>query len=278
MGYIYLITNKENGKQYIGKTAFTIENRWKEHCKNFQYLRDDMPLHKAMLKYGVDCFSIEEVEQCDNTLLDERERYWINYYDTYNNGYNATLGGEGAVKFNQQEITELWSSGKTIAEICEIIGAERHTISRVLSMHGVTTQQMKERGSGRPVLQYSLDGNFIRRYSSITLATQNMGKDNISNIRSCCNKTSTSAYNYLWKYEDDDTPIDEFVSRQKKTGKGAVKMVEQYSLDGEYIQTFSSCREAARSIGAPYHVGINSCCLGKQKTAYGFKWKYAGEV
>ena len=278
MGYIYLITNKENGKQYVGKTAFTIENRWKEHCKNFQYLRDDMPLHKAMLKYGRDCFSIEEVEQCDNMLLDEREQYWISYYDTYNNGYNATLGGEGAVKFNQQEISELWNSEKTIAEICEIIGAERHTVGKVLSALGVTTQQMKERGNGRPVLQYSLDGNFIRRYSSITLATQNMGKDNISNIRSCCNKTSTSAYNYLWKYEDDDTPIDEFVSRQKKTGKGAVKMVEQYSLDGEYIQTFSSCREAARSIGAPYHVGINSCCLGKQKTAYGFKWKYAGEV
>ena len=57
-----------------------------------------------------------------------------------------------------------------------------------------------------------------------------------------------------------------------------MKMVEQYSLDGEYIQTFSSCREAARSIGAPYHIGINSCCHGKQKTAYGFKWKYSGEV
>ena len=278
MGYIYLITNKENGKQYVGKTAHSIENRWKEHCKNFQYLRDNMPLHKAMLKYGQDCFSIEEIEQCENEKLDEREQYWISYYDTYGKGYNATLGGEGAIKFDQQEIVSLWESGKAIAEICEIIEAERHTVSKVLIEHGITTKQMKERGSGRPVLQYDLNGNFIRRYFSITLATQSMGKDNISNIRSCCNGTSTSAYNYLWKYEDDDTPIDEFVSRQKKTGKGAVKMVEQYSLDGEYIQTFSSCREAARSIGAPYHVGINSCCLGKQKTAYGFKWKYVGEV
>jgi hypothetical protein len=64
------------------------------------------------------------------------------------------------------------------------------------------------------------------------------------------------------------------VENYKKTGKGSLKEVEQYSLDGEYIQTFNSCREAARSINAPYHVGINSCCLGKQKTAYGYKWKY----
>ena len=278
MGFIYMITNTNNNKKYIGKTSYTIEDRWKEHCRNFQYLRDNMPIHKAMLKYGIDSFSITQIEECDNEKLSEREQYWIAYYDTYNNGYNATLGGDGVVKFNQEEMAELWSEGKTVAEICNLTGAERHTVSKNLNLYGITTQQQKERSVGRPVLQYTLDGKFIKRYSSLTLEAQSMGKDNISNIRSCCNKIGTSAYNYLWKYEDDDTSIDDFVFRQKKTGKGAVKKVEQYSLDGEYIQTFSSCREAARSIGAPYHVGINSCCLGKQKTAYGFKWKYSGEV
>ena len=171
----------------------------------------------------------------------------------------------------------MWAEGKTIEDIEKEIGADRHTICNILKLCGIETIDFKRRSGGRAVLQYSIDGQFIARYESLTTAAEAMGRDNVSNIRSCCNKTSTSAYNYLWKYEDDDTPIDEFVSRQKKTGKGAVKMVEQYSLDGEYIQTFSSCREAARSIGAPYHVGINSCCLGRQKTAYGFKWKYKGE-
>lgn len=188
------------------------------------------------------------------------------------------MGGDGTIKFGKEEIVKLWNENKTVTEICDLIDAERHTVSKILKMAGVTTQQLKERGSGRPVLQYTLEGNFVKRYPSLTLAAQSFGKDNISNIRSCCNGIGTSAYNYLWKYEDDNTPIEEFVLRQKKTGKGAVKMVEQYSLDGKYIQTFSSCREAARSIGAPYHVGINSCCLGKQKTAYGFKWKYAKET
>ena len=197
-----------------------------------------MPIHKAMLKYGIDSFSITQIEECDNEKLNEREQYWIAYYDTYKNGYNATLGGDGAIKFNQEQMAELWNEGKTVAKICDLTGAERHTVSKILNLYGITTQQQKERSSGRPVLQYTLDGNFIKRYSSLTLATQSMGKDNISNIRSCCNKIGTSAYNYLWKYEDDNTPIEVFVERQRKTGKGTVKMVEQYSLDDKYIQTF----------------------------------------
>ena len=278
MGFIYLITNKLNNKQYVGKTEYTIIDRWKEHKKNYKSLRDNMPIHKAMFKYGEGYFEICQLEECDNSLLNEREKYWIKYYNTYYNGYNATLGGDGAPKYEKSKIEEIWQSGKTISEIEELTGADRHTVAKILKLSGINTMDFKRRSNGRVVLQYSLDGKLMARYESLTIAAEAMGRDNVSNIRSCCNKTSASAYNYLWKYEDDDTPIDEFVSRQKKTGKGVVKMVEQYSLDGEYIQTFSSCREAARSIGAPYHVGINSCCLGKQKTAYGFKWKYVGEV
>ena len=277
MGFIYLITNKINNKQYVGKTIYKIDDRWKEHQKNYKTLRDGMPIHKAMNKYGENCFEISQLEECEDALLNERECHWIKYYNTYYEGYNATLGGDGAPKYEKGKIRELWDLGKSVSEIEELTGAERHTICKILKSCGINTIDFKQRSAGRAVLQYSTDGQLIARYESLTLAVKAMGRDNISNIRNCCEKTHTSAYNYLWKYEDDDTPIEEFVSRQKKTGKGMVKLVEQYSLNGEYIQTFSSCREAARGIGASYHVGINSCCLGKQKTAYGFKWKYAGE-
>ena len=201
----------------------------------------------------------------------------INFDD---NGLEVNYGSCGGfTKYNIYQVERIKLISRLFDHIEDIekeIGADRHTICNILKLCGIETIDFKRRSGGRAVLQYSVSGQFIARYESLTMAAEAMGRDNVSNIRSCCNKTSTSAYNYLWKYEDDDTPIDEFVSRQKKAGKGAVKMVEQYSLDGEYIQTFSSCREAARSIGAPYHVGINSCCLGKQKTAYGYKWKYEG--
>lgn len=95
MGYIYKITNKEDGKAYIGQTCRDPNIRWKEH-----YNRDidkDTYFHRALKKYGKDNFLWEVIEECDNKILNEREIYWIKYYDTYyknNKGYNMTYGGE----------------------------------------------------------------------------------------------------------------------------------------------------------------------------------------
>ena len=51
------------------------------------------PIHKAIHKYGIENFEFSIVEECDKSLLDDRECYWIRFYDSYNNGYNATIGG-----------------------------------------------------------------------------------------------------------------------------------------------------------------------------------------
>ena len=90
MGYIYLITNKLDGKQYVGQTSRDIHTRFAEHCTE---KRGHSRLHNAIQKYGWQNFSIEELEQVPNDKLDEREIYWIKKLDTYNNGYNLTTGG-----------------------------------------------------------------------------------------------------------------------------------------------------------------------------------------
>ena len=95
MGFIYKITNQINNKVYIGLTTTTIKNRWKEHIGAIGRYKDKRPLYAAMSKYGIDNFSIEELEECDDLILAEREIYWIDYYNSYYNGYNATFGGDG---------------------------------------------------------------------------------------------------------------------------------------------------------------------------------------
>ena len=51
------------------------------------------PLYRAFQKYGIENFSIETIEETNNP--NEREKYWIEYYGSFKNGYNATIGGDG---------------------------------------------------------------------------------------------------------------------------------------------------------------------------------------
>lgn len=85
---IYKITKRENGKSYIGQSN-DIERRIKEH----QY-KTDIPIDIAIQKYGKDAFTYEVIEECKLDELDEREIYWIAYFNTYKGfGYNCNSGG-----------------------------------------------------------------------------------------------------------------------------------------------------------------------------------------
>lgn len=85
---IYKITKKSNGKSYIGQSS-NIERRFKEH----KY-KKDIPIDLAIQKYGSDAFEFSILEECSQEQLDEREIYWIQYYNTYKGfGYNCSAGG-----------------------------------------------------------------------------------------------------------------------------------------------------------------------------------------
>lgn len=94
MGYIYKITNIINNKIYIGQTTKTITERFQKHINTMMYGTKTY-LYNAMRKYGTSNFIIEKIEEIPNEKLDEREQYWIKYYNSYdpNQGYNMTLGG-----------------------------------------------------------------------------------------------------------------------------------------------------------------------------------------
>ena len=92
---IYKITNKKTGKSYIGQSN-DIERRFKEHQQ--KGASSCIPLDVAIQKYGKDAFDYEIIEECALSQLNEKEEYYIQLYDTKNNGYNCNDGG------NQQSI------------------------------------------------------------------------------------------------------------------------------------------------------------------------------
>jgi hypothetical protein len=139
MGYIYIITNltisKKLGKnkQYVGKTYKTIPERWYEHCQNakliikaksdpnfdinneaYQKIKNSL-IYKAMAKYGIDNFTIEEIDHIDESVyvsfeafLDELNTDEIEHIKEFNtltpNGYNLTSGGDGGSKHSKNSI------------------------------------------------------------------------------------------------------------------------------------------------------------------------------
>lgn len=90
MAYIYRITNIITEETYIGKTEKSIEDRMKKHVYNSK--DGDTHLYRAFRKYGCQNFHIDLVEETSNSLLDERERFYIAYLKPH---YNMTEGGEG---------------------------------------------------------------------------------------------------------------------------------------------------------------------------------------
>ena len=101
-GFIYKITNKVNGKSYIGQTRNTVEFRWRQHYK----AKDNKYFHRAIQKYGKENFEVTTLEKCDVEKLNDREIYYINKYNTFGDGYNLTKGGQNSNYFNLHKLED----------------------------------------------------------------------------------------------------------------------------------------------------------------------------
>lgn len=89
-GVIYCITNKINGKKYVGLTTRGIEQRFDEHCKADSYVG------KAIRKYGEGNFSISVLDTAESREeLTRKEIDWISKLGAFGDGYNLTNGGDG---------------------------------------------------------------------------------------------------------------------------------------------------------------------------------------
>lgn len=198
MGFIYKITNDVNGKVYIGKTLNTVESRWKEHCHDKDRRNmENRPLYRAMNKYGLEHFSIETIEECYENL-EEREIYWIKYYNSYvgwpnNNGYNATTGGDGVPYVDEKAIIGLAREGRVNTEIAAIVGCCVNTVAKVLINNSISTdgQNYNRTHTGVAVYQKDKDGNIITEYPTMTAAAKAIDGDQTCISRCCANKRKT---------------------------------------------------------------------------------------
>lgn len=147
MGYIYKITNKINGKIYIGQTIKNYEERFRQHQLNYnkEYF-SQIVLYKAFKKYGIENFSFEAIEEVEKEKLDEREKYWIKYYNSYFDGYNSTLGGKLVELYNwdEEDIIQKYYDLKSARKVAKVIGCDHNSVDKILNRHNIKRFTLSE--------------------------------------------------------------------------------------------------------------------------------------
>ena len=210
MAYIYMITNDVNGKQYIGKTEFSIEKRFKKHLSDATRPQiEQRPLYKAINKYGPEHFHIEMIEETDNA--EEREKFWIQYYGTFHNGYNATLGGDGRKLIDYDLVVKTYQEVQNCQQVADILQIHLDSVYKILEAKKCDrkpSQQINREKNSRPVAMMNLDGEILKvfycandagRYLVDNQLTTGTFKGATSHIIHVCEGKRKTAYGFKWK-------------------------------------------------------------------------------
>lgn len=211
MAYIYQIINDINNKIYIGKTEFSIDKRFKEHCSDaFKERNEKRPLYSAMRKYGIEHFHIELIEETDNP--EEREKYWIEQKQSFKKGYNATLGGDGKKYLDYDLIIASYKEIKSIKDTAISLGISSDSVSNVLRANNIsiiTSSDVIQKKYGKVVNMYDLQNTFLKTFPSVNAAAKYMVENNLTGCKMttikqhitevCMGKRKTAA-KFKWKY------------------------------------------------------------------------------
>lgn len=164
MGVIYQITNKINGKIYVGKTKQKLDTRMTQH--KYDSKNGSPGLGAAIAKYGWENFTVEVIEVCPVKQLNEREKFWIAALNSKApNGYNLTDGGDGLVGCTQETRDKMSLAKK---------GKKRKPHS------SETRAKMSAKAKGRPS---SNKGKHLSEETRAKLSVSNTGKKHTSETR-----------------------------------------------------------------------------------------------
>lgn len=272
---IYKITSPTN-RVYIGQSV-NIEKRWKDYnlLKN---CKPQIKLYRSLIKYGIINHKFEIIEECSIEQLNERERYWQDYYNVLGlMGLNCILqktgdkSGKDSIERinnrsnkNKKKIIQYDLEGNFIQEWSSII-----EIIKTLNINNITTVlKGKQKQAGgfiwrykntkeiplkievnlksdlkRTIVQYTKDKQFIKEWDYIKQAQDELG---IGDLNSCLTGKTKTAGGFIWKYKEEQNKIEEINLDHKFN-----KPVLQLDLQGNIINKFKSKQEAEQQTGIP---------------------------
>ena len=266
---IYKITNKLNNHAYIGQ-SIDIEERWNAH--KFYGEKFQTTLQKAFSKYGIDNFSFEVIEECPYSQLDDREIYWIKYYNTYYDGYNMTQGGKEGRVLDYDSIIAEYQITKSIHLTAKNLNIHRESVRRALEAYSIDYNKDISLPTELIMIDpYTLQE--LKTFPSIEDAADYIQLSD-SAIRKFLAGKSKTCGGYFWKRKNDNIEFIPLSKTEKIYTKNQPMKILQYTLDNQLIQEFSSLGQANKAIGrSRSNQQIVRACRN-QTEAFGFLWKF----
>lgn len=231
MGIIYQVENLITNKKYVGQTTYTLNKRWLQHIREAKDALDGKIasfslFHRMIIKYGAENFKPSILEECKDEELDEKEKFWISKMNTFNNGYNSTIGGQGTNK-NQKSYQKVscFSKEKKYIKTFDTVylaskeycvdgsnirlncNGKTSYCANLLWQWGDSKQFTREeciphkgKGKSKQILQLNLNGELVNTYKTIVEASNKTGIPR-SGISKTCNGKQKTCRNYIWKFD-----------------------------------------------------------------------------
>jgi group I intron endonuclease len=238
MGFIYRFTSPTN-KSYVGQTIRPIKERFKEHLIPSSKCK---AIYGAIKKHGWDKMKKEWIEVPDDELNFYEEMLVALLGTIAPGGYNLREGGGSGGKLCEEVKQKISKSmtGKTLTDEHKQNISDTHKGKTLTDDH---KQKLSVSHKGKT----HSDG--VKQQISESLTGRTLSDDHKQNIS-----------NSMFGKTGEDHP------RSKK--------VYQYDLDGTFVQSFASGREAASHLNKTDGTHISACARDKCPSAYGFKWSY----
>ena len=180
---IYKITNKKNGKVYIGQSQ-NIEERWRSHKINYKNPKAkeyESKKYRAMRKYGINNFDFSVIEECNISELDEKEKYWIKQYNSVIDGYNISWGGQDSFGLKKEYHSQAKLSRKQIEEIYQLLIENEISYTEISKRMNISKAELSNINLGKNWYEEKL--SYPLRITSYARKGQQNGTSKLTEIQ-----------------------------------------------------------------------------------------------
>lgn len=288
-GYIYKATCTITNKCYIGQTTRSFEKRKCEHlsaARSDKHPQKDCHFYRAIKKHSEENFEWEIIEThlCEDiddlyNILFKQEEYYVDLYDSFNNGYNSNLGGIGSKGKPCTEETRkklrLINLGRVRSEETKRRISEKKLGKLLSEEHKLKikintkkacennierSNKIREANSLR-VKVYTEDGKLLNTFDSIKVGAEYYNLDPSYITKNCKRKALTSGkfgnLQLIWRYFEDS-----FTDEDRSLIKSNI--VEVYDINGSFIKEFDCSKDAATYYNIPTGT-VSNILSGKRK-------------